>query len=144
MGSSQVQQHGYEGLVAKDPWSLYDRQRTCWLKVKVRHEGRFVFGGAIQRDGLQALLVGRRESGRLHFVDTAEFGVGRRTVEAIFEQAKVLMLASSPFVDYSPARDLSMHWLEPRITAALTYSEVMQGRLRDPVSRGFASGYRAT
>jgi bifunctional non-homologous end joining protein LigD len=29
-----VQQHGYEGLVAKDSRALYDAQRTRWLKVK--------------------------------------------------------------------------------------------------------------
>jgi len=29
-------------------------------------------------------------------------------------------------------------WLEPTLTVELTYSEVMEGRLRDPVYRGLA------
>jgi hypothetical protein len=33
---------------------------------------------------------------------------------------------------------IGVTWLEPTLTVELTYSEVMEGRLRDPVYRGLA------
>jgi ATP-dependent DNA ligase len=51
----QVQERGYEGLVAKDQRSLYDPPADPLAQGKVRHEGRFVIGGVIQRDDLNAL-----------------------------------------------------------------------------------------
>jgi len=43
----------YEGLVAKDPASLYRAGPTrAWLEVKVRYEGRFLLGGvAVSQEG---------------------------------------------------------------------------------------------
>lgn len=41
---------------------------------------------------------------------------------------------SSPFDDFSVSRGVT--WLEPTLTVEVTYSEIMEGRLRDPVYRG--------
>jgi hypothetical protein len=40
----------------------------------------------------------------------------------------------SPFHDFRLARGVT--WLEPMLHVELTYSEVMEGRHRDPVYRG--------
>jgi hypothetical protein len=43
---------------------------------------------------------------------------------------------ASPFLD--PPRARRVMWLEPRVRVAVTYNELMEGRLRDPVFRGMA------
>jgi hypothetical protein len=42
--------------------------------------------------------------------------------------------ATSPFHDFRLSRGVT--WLEPTLHVAVTYSEIMEGRLRDPVYRG--------
>jgi bifunctional non-homologous end joining protein LigD len=42
---NMVKQQGWEGMVAKDPTAPYRSGPTWrWIKVKVRHEGRFIVG----------------------------------------------------------------------------------------------------
>ena len=132
----QVQERGYEDLVAKNPRLPYDAQRARRLKVKPRHEGRFVLGGVIHREDLNALLVGARRGGRFHFVGIVDFGVGRRLVATLLEHAPAR--DSSPFADV--ARWNSATSFVPVRQVEVTYAEMMQGRLRDPVFRGFTSG----
>jgi hypothetical protein len=43
---------------------------------------------------------------------------------------------TSPFHDFGLSRGVT--WLEPTLHVEVTYSEVMEGRLRDPVYRGLA------
>jgi hypothetical protein len=50
---------------------------------------------------------------------------------AILKAGNDFLRPRSPFDGYSPRGAV---WLEPRITVELTYSEVMQRRLRDPTS----------
>ncbi len=42
--------------------------------------------------------------------------------------------STSPFHDFRLSRGVT--WLEPGLHVEATYSEVMEGRLRDPVYRG--------
>jgi hypothetical protein len=44
---------------------------------------------------------------------------------------------ASPFHD--PPRVRRVMWLEPRAKITVTYNELMEDRLRDPVFRGIAS-----
>ena len=129
-----VKERGYEGLVAKDDQSVYKGGPTrSWIKVKIRREGRFVVGGIL---GLPAtfagLLVGERRGRRLIFRGTVEWGIGLRTAKELLQRGREVR--SSPFADFSTSRGVT--WLEPTLMVELTYSEIMEGRLRDPVYRG--------
>jgi ATP dependent DNA ligase-like protein len=44
-----------------------------------------------------------------------------------------LVRTTSPFADLK--RDSEVIWLEPRLIAEVSYSELMEDRLRDPVLR---------
>jgi ATP-dependent DNA ligase len=73
---------GHGQATAKDPTAPYHAGPTQrWLKVKVRHEGRFIVGG-VMRSGSQVtgLLVGQRERGRLLYRGTVEWGLFRHVV----------------------------------------------------------------
>jgi bifunctional non-homologous end joining protein LigD len=131
-----VNERGYEGLVAKDAESTYRSGPTrSWVKVKIRREGRFIVGGVVGWPHTFAgLLVGQRVGRRLLYRGSVEWGLGFRTAEQIVRLAA--QTSVSPFHDFRLSRGLV--WLEPTLHVELTYSEVMDGRLRDPVYRGIA------
>jgi bifunctional non-homologous end joining protein LigD len=129
-----VKERGYEGLVAKDAESTYRNGPTrSWVKVKIRREGRFLLGGILGLPHTFAgILVGQRVGRRLLFRGTVEWGVGMRTAQDLLRRAPER--STSPFHDFRLSRGVT--WLEPTLRVELTYSEVMEGRLRDPVYRG--------
>lgn len=129
-----VQARGYEGLIAKDERAPYSTTSpaSTWFKVKVRHEGLFVVVGLAMADGWPyALLLAERDGERLVYRGRVEFGVGRRTVERVLERAKRRIIATCDGAE----RWRDLVWLEPIVEAEVSYSEIMQGRLRDAVLR---------
>ena len=131
---AEVKQRGYEGLVAKREASAYRAGATRdWLKVKVRHEGRFVVVGMdVPLAGACSLLLAARVGRRLVYVGRVEWGVGRRIVAALRERCTVL---SGPVCE-GAERSRHVVWVHPEFTAEVQYNELMQGRLRDAVLRG--------
>jgi hypothetical protein len=69
---------------------------------------------------------------RLLYRGSVEWGLGLRTAEQIVRRAQ--QTSTSPFHDFRLSRGIA--WLEPTLHVELTYSELMEGRLRDPVYRG--------
>ena len=133
-----VKERGYEGLVAKDAESPYRSGPTrSWVKVKIRREGQFVLGGILGLPHTFAgILVGQRIGRRLFFRGTVEWGLGMRTARDLLSRCREC--STSPFHDLRLPRGVT--WLEPTLHVELTYSEVMEGRLRDPVYRGMVVG----
>ena len=78
------------------------------------------------------ILIGERRGRRLLFRGIVEWGLGLRTAKALLAQARER--SSSPFPDFRLSRGVT--WLEPTLNVEVTYSELMEGRLRDPVYRG--------
>jgi bifunctional non-homologous end joining protein LigD len=131
-----VKRNGWEGLVAKNPASPYVQSPTRrWLKVKVRHEGTFIVGG-VMRSGtnVTGLLVGTRKGRRLLYRGTVEWGLFRQLVGELVAGVEGLIRSTSPFADLTRATS-DVVWLEPRLVAEVSYSELMEDRLRDPVLR---------
>ena len=128
-----VKQRGLEGLVAKDERSTYRGGATrSWLKVKVRHEGVFIVGGILgTADTPEGLLVGEPVGRRLLYRGVVEWGVRRAVLADLVEHARVA--SCSPFHDGPNTRRAT--WFEPSLKVELTYNEMMEGRLRDPVLR---------
>jgi bifunctional non-homologous end joining protein LigD len=122
---------------AKDAESVYRGGRTrSWVKVKIRREGRFIVGGVVGWPHTFAgLLVGQHMGRRLLYRGSVEWGLGLRTAEQIVRRAQ--QTSTSPFDDFRLSHGVT--WLEPTLYVELTYSEIMEGRLRDPVYRGLVS-----
>jgi len=131
-----VKERGYEGMVAKDADSTYRGGPTrSWVKVKIRREGRFLIGGILGLPYTFAgILVGKRQGRRLLFRGTVEWGLGMRTAQELLRRGRERR--TTPFHDFRLSRGVTS--LEPTLHVELTYSEVMEGRLRDPVYRGLA------
>jgi bifunctional non-homologous end joining protein LigD len=121
-----VKRNGWEGLVAKNPAAPYVQGVTSrWLKVKVRHEGTFVVGG-VTRSGshVTGLLVGIKKGRRVLYRGTAEWGLFRQLVAELVAGVEGLVRPTSPFSDLKRAAS-DVVWLEPRLVAEVSYSELM-------------------
>ena len=133
---AEVQRRGLEGYVAKDPTSTYrigGRTRR-WLKSKVSQEGEFLVGGVVERTEGWSLLVGSVSGDQLVYRGLVHFDVGRKLADAL--KANGLVRSRSPFS--AKITERAVTWLEPRLTASVTYTEILpQGRLRAGVFRGF-------
>jgi bifunctional non-homologous end joining protein LigD len=130
---SEVKQRGWEGMVAKDAASRYVGGRSrFWQKVKVRREGRFVVIGFDANDGAtSSLLLAARKGSALTYVGRVEWGVSRGAVERI--ATRCTPRRTPPCGDAERTRGVS--WVEPRVVVEVSFSELMVGRLRDPVLR---------
>jgi bifunctional non-homologous end joining protein LigD len=90
---AEVKPRGYEGLVAKRESSAYRAGSTRdWLKVKVRHEGRFVVVGLdVPLAGACSLLLAARTGRRHIYVGRCRVGrepaTHRRTTRAMHAAA---------------------------------------------------------
>jgi bifunctional non-homologous end joining protein LigD len=131
-----VKERGYEGLVAKDAESTYRSGPTrSWIKCKIRREARFVLGGIIGLPYTFAgILVGQRVGRRLLYRGIVEWGLGLGSAQDLLRRG--WERSTSPFHDFRLSRGVT--WLEPTLEIELMYSELMEGRLRDPVYRGLA------
>ncbi len=134
---AEVQRRGLEGFVAKDPASshLKGGPTRSWLKVKLRHDGRFLVGGVVERAEGWSLLLGSVERRRLRYRGLVHWGVGRRLAEALTTNG--LVRSTSPFSDRVPLRGVT--WLEPRLVAEVSYANMTANGLRAPVFRGLHS-----
>jgi bifunctional non-homologous end joining protein LigD len=130
----EVNERGYEGLVAKPASSSY--RPGAWRKVTVRHEGVFELAGvARDRDGLLMLVVGMRDGRELRYAGTVSFGVTRRVVAEINHVIESLVRRTSPLRERLRFADCV--WLAPRLRAELTYSE--EGQRSRGASNGMSS-----
>src|SRR5262245_15957242 len=131
-----VKRSGWERLVAKNPAAPYVQGLTRrWLKVKVRHEGTFIVGG-VMRSGsnVTGLLVGTRKGRRLLYRGTVEWGLFRQVVGELVAGVEGLVRPTSPFADLKHA-STDVVWLEPRLVAGGSYSELMEDRVMGSVLR---------
>jgi bifunctional non-homologous end joining protein LigD len=89
----------------------------------------------VMRSGsnVTGLLVGQREQGRLLYRGTVEWGLFRQVVTQLVASVDGLVRPTSPFADLKRAPEVT--WLEPRLLAEVSYSELMEDRLRDPMLR---------
>jgi len=78
--------------------------------------------------------VGTRKGRRLLYRGTVEWGLFRQVAGELVTGVDGLVRSTSPFFDLKRAAS-DVVWLEPRLVADISYSELMEDRLRDPVLR---------
>jgi hypothetical protein len=77
---------------------------------------------------------------RLLYRGSVEWGLGLRTVSR--SSGALSKRARRPFHDFQLSPGVV--WLKPILHVELTYSELMEGRLRDPVPRARLNGSQAS
>jgi bifunctional non-homologous end joining protein LigD len=150
--------NGLEGIVAKQPASIYepDRRSGAWVKCKVLAEQEFIIGGFTppkrSREHFGALLVGYREGDRLVYAGKVGTGFDAGLLRTLHEKLERIRRKESPFGDLpllrkarfgtgmGPAEMREVTWVEPSLVAQIKFAEwTSEGLLRQPVFLGLRS-----
>ena len=125
-----IEQLGLEGIVAKDPTSLYRGGKDAsWLKLKKIQEQSFLVGGIkFKENALQAVCLGMMIKTEFVYVGTVSNGV-----TSILKSQAALSLrerSSSPFthgIGPKPSRGETIRWVEPTLPLKTRFSEWTEG-----------------
>jgi bifunctional non-homologous end joining protein LigD len=137
-----VQEHGLEGIVAKQKKSEYQQGRSkYWLKIKTVQTERFVVGGFTAPEGSRkyfgALLLGLYKDGDLIYVGRTGGGFDDRMLADIHKALKPGVTKVRPFKDV-PAEVKKATWVEPKLVCEVRFNEwTSDKKLRAPIFQGF-------
>lgn len=129
-----IEQFGLEGMVAKDPTSLYSGGKDLsWLKIKKTQEHSFLVGGIkFKGNALQAVCLGLMVNAELVYVGTVSNGVTRSLNSQ--DALSIRERSSSPFAQGtgpSTGRGETIRWLEPTMLLETRFLEwTDEGKLR--------------
>jgi bifunctional non-homologous end joining protein LigD len=102
---TEVRRRGLEGIVGKQPNSVYEpgRRSGAWVKLKCVSEQEFVIGGYTPPAGARkyfgALLVGYYEKKKLLFAGKVGTGFDTKTLAALHNKFKAEGRDDCPFAD---------------------------------------------
>ncbi len=139
-----AEQHGWEGLIAKDAESRYlsGKRSPAWRKIKLPHRQEFVVGGWTEPRGSRArfgsLLVGYYDDDRSSLVYAGSVGSGfdGREIERLWALLQEGATASCPF-DVQPKPPERPSWTTPALVVEVKFTEwTAEGLLRHPVYLG--------
>ena len=132
---------GLEGIIAKDPSSVYvpGFRGPAWKKIKLRNEEEFVIGGFTRPAGSRAhfgaLLVGVYDGGRLRYAGRVGTGFSDASLADLRRRFEPLIRPTSPFADFPALPGAT--WLEPRLVVQVGFTEwTADHRLRHPTFLG--------
>jgi bifunctional non-homologous end joining protein LigD len=138
-----VRSLGLEGLVAKRVDSRYEpgRRSAAWIKVKFQLRQEFVVGGFT--GGIDALVVGYYDAGKLLSAGKVRAGLTPRLRRELFDALKPLQQKRCPFANLPDAKtshwgegitadDMeTITWLKPTTVVQVAFTEWSRdGRLR--------------
>ena len=140
-----TQEQGYEGIVLKQPASLYHpgRRTREWLKIRNIRTADVRVGGWLPGTGARknlpgSMLMGLPRPGALEFAGTVGSGLSMAELRELTGLLESLEQAVSPFSGpLPPAITRHARWARPVLAAEVAYLErTPSGRLRQPVWRG--------
>ena len=144
-----TQEQGYEGIVLKQPASLYHpgRRTREWLKIRNIRTADVRVGGWLPGSGARknlagSMLMGLPRPGALEFAGTVGSGLSMAELRELTGLLESLEQSVSPFTGpLPPAITRHARWARPVLAAEVAYLErTPSGRLRQPVWRGLRPG----
>jgi bifunctional non-homologous end joining protein LigD len=143
---------GLEGVVAKRKDSRYvpGIRSTAWLKLKLERQQEFVIGGYRPGPhGVDALLVGYYDAGRLRFAGKVRAGFTPHVRRQVAAELDPLRVRRCPFIDLPYSRTshwgggvtademAEMFWVTPTAVAQIRFVEwTSDGHLRHAAFAG--------
>lgn len=129
---------GLEGIIAKKASSLYypGKRTKDWLKIKNVNVDDFVIVGytdpQASRKYFGALIIARRQNGKLIHAGEVGTGFTDRKLKELFEKLTAITRKNSP-MSMSIKETKGMHWVEPHLIAQVQYTEMTaDGHVRHP------------
>ena len=158
-----VRKQGLEGIIAKEPGSIYepDRRSGAWLKAKVFGEQELVIGGFTppqnSRPYFGAILVGYYDGKKLMYAGKVGTGFDRAQLASLHKEFLRRRSAECPFANLPQARKpryglgmtaaamREVTWVKPQLVAQVRFAEwTSEGSLRQPVFLGLRQDKRAS
>jgi bifunctional non-homologous end joining protein LigD len=152
---TEVKRRGLEGLIGKQPDSVYEpgRRSGAWIKLKCVNEQEFVMGGYSPPGGARkyfgAILVGYYQNNRLVFAGKVGSGFTTKSLSILHKKFRKEERDDCPFADLpskqggqwtqgiTPSMMRKMHWVNPVFVAQIKFAEwTRDGKLRQPVFLG--------
>ena len=152
---AEVKRRGLEGIVGKQPDSVYEagRRSGSWIKLKSVNEQEFVIGGytppAGSRKHFGAILVGYYENKKLLFAGKVGSGFTSKALSILHRKFREQEQEHCPFADLpskrngtwvqgiTPSMMKKVHWVRPVFVGQIKFSEwTRDGKLRQPVFLG--------
>jgi bifunctional non-homologous end joining protein LigD len=149
-----ARRQGLEGIVLKQPGSLYEpgRRSGVWLKHRLSNEQEFVIGGFTPPRGgrthFGAILVGYFADGKLRYAGKVGAGFDGKKLAALHREFEKRRIGTSPFADLPRGRSRwgtgmtaavmkTVGWVRPELVGQVRFSEwTEEGSLRQPVFLG--------
>jgi len=137
-----AQEHGLEGMLAKDSASEYrEGVRTAsWLKVKCAARQEAVIAGFTaprgSRKHIGALVLGVFEGKTLRYIGHTGGGSSDSQLADLRQKLDPLIVEKCPFVK-TPRVNAPVRWVKPKLTCEVRFQEwTDDGRMRHPVFLG--------
>lgn len=129
-----IQGRSLEGVIAKDPTSVYrpGRRTRRWLKIKAFDTmDAIIVGYTEELRAVSALALAAYDGDELRFIGKVGTGFSAEDVRMLKDLFEPLRIESPPF-DF-PAAYRAVNWVEPRHVCEVRYLEFgSQGMLRNP------------
>ena len=157
----EVKRRGLEGIIGKQPHSVYEpgRRSGAWIKLKCVSEQEFVVGGYTPPQGARkhfgAILVGYYKNKKLVFAGKVGTGFTSKSLAALHKKFRAEQRNDCPFVDLpskqngqwvlgiTPSMMKKMHWINPKFVVEIKFAEwTRDGKLRAPVFFGLRDDKR--
>ena len=152
---AEARRQGLEGIVIKQPGSLYEpgRRSGAWLKHRLSNEQEFVIGGFTPPRGgrsyFGAILVGYYDgNGDLQYAGKVGTGFDGALLASLHREFQKRRTAASPFENLPRGRSRwgvgmtaavmkTVSWMRPELVGQVRFSEWTEdGLLRQPVFLG--------
>lgn len=144
---------GYEGIIAKDPVSVYSpgKRGETWLKVKAHQMQEAVICGYTLPQGgrhyFGSIILGVYENGILKYAGNCGTGFNETSLKELYEKFKPLKSDECPFsvrpkLSYAKGKPF---WLKPELVANIKFFEWSRDEImRAPVFMGLRVDKKAT
>lgn len=139
----QIREFGFEGLIAKWKQSIYEpgKRSGAWQKQKTQQEDTFIIGGYIPGNvGVDKLVVGDSQEGKLMFVESVKNGFVPATRREVRKAIEKLRTNECPFSNLPEKKGnhrmdsekmKEVHWVKPKVHVEIAFNErTAHGHLR--------------
>ena len=149
----QLSKKGAEGLIAKDPDSLYrgNRRSDSWLKVKTVQSGEAVIAGFTapqnSRKFFGSLILGEYHGNELKYIGNCGTGFSDASLKELHKLLEKIKTSDCPFPERPKMTGMKGKptWVLPELVCNVKFSErTDEGRLRVPVFMGLRSDKEAS
>ncbi len=149
----QYSERGFEGIIAKDPESIYvpGKRGESWLKIKAMKMQEAIICGYTSPQGSRkyfgSVILGLYENGELRYIGNCGTGFNEKSLKLLFGKFNGYLRDTCPFQEiprFSWGKGRPA-WLEPVLVANIKFMEWSNdGIMRAPVFMGLRDDKKAS